>query len=467
MNMRQFFLILRARCGIALFVFTCVIATALAASFLLPRQYTASAAVVLDVRSPDPIAGMMLPTLVIPGYIATQLDIINSDRVARRVVKMLRLEDDPLAREQWLEATAGQGSFEMWLAARLKRRLTVEPARQSSVITITYKASDPERAAAVANAFAQAYLDVTVDLKVEPARQYTEWFEQQGRALRSDVERAQARLSQFQQKHRIVANDERLDNETAKLAELSTHLTIAQAQAAEAQSRQRTGAASATLPEVVQNPLIQNLKFDIARQEAKLQELAGNLGRNHPQYQRMAAELASLKGRLEAETAHITSGFTTVSGVSRDKEVALRSAVEAQRSKLLQLRRQRDELAVLTRDVETAQKAYEAVTQRLNQTRLESRTTQTNASILTAAVAPVEPSSPKIPLNVALGVILGTLLAVGAAVVREIFDRRIRSAQDLVEIAELPVLGVVGNTSKRRALLFGPRVTPALPNLGT
>ena len=135
-----------------------------------------------------------------------------------------------------------------------------------------------------------------------------------------------------------------LDTETAKLNELSTQLTVVLAQSADAQSKQRSGAASDTLPEVVQNSLIQSLKVDIARQEAKLQELAGNLGRNHPQYKQMEAELASLKQKLEAETKHLTRGLSTSGTVSKDKETVIRAALEAQKKRVLQLKRERDEV---------------------------------------------------------------------------------------------------------------------------
>src|SRR5205814_2250747 len=152
---------------------------------------------------------------------------------------------------------------------------------------------DPAFAAAVANAFAQAYIEASIELRTDPARQYARWFGEQDKALRENLEKAQARLSEHQQTYGIVASDERLDSEVTKLNDLSAQLTVIQGQAAEARSKQRSGSASSTLPEVVQNPLIQTLKTDIARQAAKLQEVAGNLGKNHPQYQRMESELAS------------------------------------------------------------------------------------------------------------------------------------------------------------------------------
>ena len=448
MNLQQFLLILQARYKVALYVLLGTVAVTLLVSALLPKQYTATAAVVLDVKSPDPVAGMFLP--VLPGYMSTQVDIINSDRVAQKVVKMLRLDESPAAREQWKEATEGKGKIDIWLANLLQKKLDVKPSRDSNVINIGYTAVDPGFVAAVANAFAQAYIETNIELKVEPAKQYALWFGQQGKALRENLERAQSRLSDYQQKHGIVASDERLDNETAKLNELSTQLTVVQGQTSDAQSKQRSGSASDTLPEVVQNSLIQQLKADIARQEAKLQEFAGNIGRNHPQYKRMESEIAALKQKLEAETRHITSGFATSRTVGRDKESELRAAIEAQKKKLLALKRARDELAVLMRDVDAAQKAYDAVAQRFNQTNLESQFTQTNASVLTPAKEPLEPSSPKILRNALFALIVGTVLGVGAALMLESLDRRIRSADDLAEMLPLPVLGVIPKAVARQ-----------------
>ncbi len=416
MNLQQFLLILRARYKIILLVLLTTVAATVAASLLLPAQYTATASVVVDVKSPDPIIGMMMPGLIAPGYMATQVDIINSDRVALRVVKLLKLDQSPQAKQQWLDDTEGKGKIELWLAAVLQNKLDVKPSRESNVISISYKAVEPAFAAAVANAFAKAYLDTNIELKVEPARQYAEWFGAQGASLRDNLEKAQRTLSDYQQQHGIVANDERLDSETYKLNELTTQLTVVQGQTNDVRSKQRSGGASDTLPEVVQNALIMNLKAQIAALEGKLQDLAGNVGRNHPQYQRQEAEIASLKQKLEVETRQIISGFSTSSAVGKDKEAELRSAIEAQKQKLLLLKRERDELAVLMRDVDAAQKAYELVTQRFNQTSLESQSTQTNVSVLTPATEPIEPSFPKLLLNIAISIFLGILLGVGAAV---------------------------------------------------
>ena len=109
MTLQQFLLILRARYRIALLVFLVTVATTVVVSLVLPKQYTASAAVVIDVKSPDPVSGMMLQGMMAPGYMATQIDIINSDRVAKAVVKLLQAGEQPHRASPMARSHPGQG----------------------------------------------------------------------------------------------------------------------------------------------------------------------------------------------------------------------------------------------------------------------------------------------------------------------------------------------------------------------
>ena len=444
MTPQQFFLILRARWLVLLLTFVAVVGTTATVSLLSDKQYAASASVVLDVKSPDPVSGMMLAGLMAPGYMATQVDIIKSDRVARRVVRNLKLDSSAAAQAQWVEATEGRGDMVDWLSDLLQKNLDVKPSRESNVINIEYVASDPRFAAAVANAFAQAYIDVNVDLRTEPARQYAGFFDQQTRAARERLEVAQKNLSDYQQRHGITSTDERLDFETAKLNETSSQLTAIQAATTDSQSkRQRSDGES--LAEVMQSPLINGLKADIARQQARLTEAAVNLGVNHPQYQRMDTELQALRRQLQAETDKITSAINTTYEVNRQREAQLRSALQAQKTRVLELNQQRDQIMVLRREIEMAQRLFDTVSTRASQSTLESQASQTNISVLNPAVPPTEASGPRVKLNVAIAIFLGGLLGVMLATALEFVQRRVRSPDDLSALGELPLLGQVSS----------------------
>ena len=171
MNFSQFLAILRARWVAALAMFVGVVACVVAVSLLMPRKYTATASVLVDMRSNDPIAGSNNPNALPMSYVSTQADVITSPRVAQRVVRDLKLTNSPQLRQQWMDATDGQGSFEVWVAEALQSNLQVKPSRESSVISVIFSSPDPKFSAALANAFVQAYLDTTLDLRVNPAKQ--------------------------------------------------------------------------------------------------------------------------------------------------------------------------------------------------------------------------------------------------------------------------------------------------------
>lgn len=447
MTIQQFLLILRARYKAVLLTLIIVVVLAAIVTMLMPRRYTATAAVMVDVKSPDPVAGIVLPGMVSPGYMATQVDIINSDRVAQRVVTLLGLDRDPSVRSDWTKATEGKGSFVAWLADAVQRNLDVRPARESTVITIDYKATDPEFAAAAANAFAKAYIDINLDLKVEPARQYATWFQGQTQTSRDKLDAAQRELYAYQQKVGIVATDERLDFENTKLNDTASQLTAVQTLTTDSQSKRGAGA---TVAEVMQSPLVNSLKTEISRVEAKLQESSGNLGANHPQTLRTEAELASLKGQLATEISRVTASINTTYQVGKQRERELQGAMAAQKARVLEINAHRNELNVLKGDVDAAQREFEAVSQRAAQTRLESLSNQTNLSTLSVATPPLKPSSPRTLLNMLASVFIGTLLGICVAVALELTNRRVRSTVDLSEFLELPVLASIASSAPDR-----------------
>ncbi len=457
MTLHQFLLILGARYKVALFILLGTVFAALAISLLLPKKYTAQTAVLIDLRSPDPVAGATMPGLVSPSYMATQVDIIGGDRVARRVVKTLKLDEEPGVRQRWQEATEGRGEIDAWIAESLQRGLDVRPARESNVINITYKGTDAEGAARTANAFTQAYLDINLALKTEPARLYSEFFDAQTKTSRAKLEDAQARLSDYQQKAGIVSSDERVDYETTKLAEISSQLTMVQGETTDSQSKRNSR--GDTVAEVMQSPLINALKTDVGRLEARVQEMSVHLGANHPERQRAESELRSLRSRLTSETARVTNSIETTYRVGKDREKELQGALAAQKARVMGLNKQRDELNVYRRDVEAAQRAYEAVSQSASQTRLQSLSNQTNAVRLNTATPPTSPSSPKLLINLLIAAFGGTLLGIACAVLLELVNRRVRSTEDLVQMLDLPVLASIASSAGPRRLPGSHRLT--------
>lgn len=451
MTFGQFLSILRARKWAALLVFFIVVGTTVGISLILPRQYDATASVVIDVK-PDPVSAMVFQGMAMPSFMATQVDILASDRVALRVIRDLKLTESPQLREQWETEGDGAGTFEQWLTTLLHKKLDIKPSRDSNVINISYRSPDPRFSAGLANAFAQAYIATTLELRVDPAKQFSSFFVAQSKEARTALEEAQAKLSDYQREKGIIAADERLDVENARLAELSSQLVQIQAVSSESGSRQAQaqGASGDRMQEVLNNPLIGGLKADLTRSEAKLQELSSKLGDNHPQVVEAKANINELRSRIDAEIRRVTGGVAVTNTINKQREAQVRAELEAQRAKLLQMKTVRDQGQVLVREVENAQRAYDNVMLRLNQTAMESQTNQSYANLLTTALPPSEQASPKLLLNTALAIFLGGLLAVGVALLLELSNRRVRQPEDIIASLGLPVLGVLPGPNAKR-----------------
>lgn len=461
MTMMQFLRVLWARKWLMLATFSLTVAAAIIISVLLPKQYTATSTLVVNSKASDPLTGTVMPAQLMPGYLATQVGIMSSQNVGLKVVDNLKLAQSPVVQQQFNEAAHGRGDIREWLAGILIAKLKITPGRESNLIDVSYIANNPEFAAVIANAFVQAYIKTNLDLRTEPAHQTNLWYEEQIKELRDKLESAQTRLSDYQRKKGIVAVDERLDVENARLAEISSQLVTAQAQTYDSQSRNHRSGDQ--LSDVVNSPLIQGLKGNIAQAEGRLAQLSEKLGKNHPEYLRAQADLDVLQNKLANEMRNARTGVNTTMRVSQQREGDLRASLAAQKAKVLALKQQRDEGSVLARDVESAQRAYDLALQRATQTRMESKSDQTDIAVLNPATPPLSASSPKLLLNVVLATAGGMLLAMAFALVTELFDRRLRSEEDFVDILGAPVLAELkpGSDIRRRSWL------PSIRNLRT
>ena len=475
MNIQQFLLALRARFGVFALVLAATVLAATVASLLLPKSYKATVSLLVDAKDEQSLSNVLRP-LLLPqerlSYMQTQMDIITSKKVARKVVQDLKLAENPLMRAA-VEGEAGGGeSIEDRIVESLLNKIKVEPS-QSNVIQASFSSADPRFSALVANAFAKAYIDTMLELRVEPTRQAAAWFDEQLKTLRANLEDAQAKLTEYHQRQGIVSADERSDVENTRLGLLSDQVARAQDQTFQWNSREqqarsflKQGRSPDRLPDVLDNPFIQKLKTDLLHGEARLQELATQYGANHPQYQRQVSENQSLREKLDSEMRKVVAGVESSARQSRQHEVELAKALAAQRARLLELKESRNELTVLRRNVESAERAYDTAMQRSVVSQVDSRASQTNVTVLNQAFVPGVPSHPKVVLNIVLSVLVGTMLGIGIVILMEMFDRRVRSPNDLENGWNVPMLAVLNiwQPAENR-LLAGPgSAGPALPS---
>jgi len=451
MDFSRFFFIVLARYKLILLTLVVTIATTLIVSLNLPKSYKSSATLLLTYKGIDPVTGSVIPAHLNPSFMATQIDVIKSSRTAIMVIDQLRLDQSEAVRKQH-EDSNSELSLRDWLANFLLRNVDVETSRDSSVIGIGYKGPDPMFAAAMANAFANAYQEISIRLTVEPSQKAATYFTDQLNVLRERLEVAQKKLTEYQQEMGIIDVDYRLDVETKRLDELSRQLIFAQAELMGAVSEGESNVTGESTS-IAKNAMINNLKLSLVQAETKFSEISQRIGSNHPLYAAAKADVDKLRAEL---SRHIRATKNTA--INQESEV--RAALEEQKAKVLTLNRSRNELLLLAREVEGAQQAYNTAMQRLNQTSLEGQANLSTVSILDTAKVPERPDSPKIFLNTILSVILGTLLGLGVGLLVEMVDRRVRSAEDLIDILQVPVLGVIkrGTPKPKRLQIAWPRL---------
>jgi uncharacterized protein involved in exopolysaccharide biosynthesis len=311
-------------------------------------------------------------------------------------------------------------------------------------------------AALIADRFADAYIATNLKMIIDPARKSKVWFDEQLKSLRVRLEETQAALTSYQQREGIVSSDQRIDIESTKLRGLTDQLVAAQQATRNAESEKDKlkevldrGASLVTFEPVFSNSLVQKIKAEIRDLEGKLVESSNSLGTNHPRIRQLKSELAAAEARLNQEIKTITDGINNGADLSREREKALAHEVEKQKQLVLQLKSEHDKIAVLQREVDSAQASYNSALNELNTTSLQSMVDQTSVSVVDHASIPTIHATPRVTKNLALGAFAGLVLGVCLALVLEIFVRRVHSEEDILNEVGVPLLGHLRKYSEK------------------
>ena len=447
MDLNQFILALRARRKAFFIAFAATVFTAIAVALIVPKKYVATATLMADARDEQAMSPIRMSPRERAGYYQTQIDLLTSTRIATQVAKDLKLAQRPGWREAWESDTGGQGQIEDWIATQLREKVLVDTS-VSNLLLVNFASDNPRFAAEVANGFANAYLNVALQLRTEPTREAAVWFDDQLKILRTQVVQGQTKLNAYQKQKGILVEDARVDVESTRLTELSTQLMAARNATLDAQARYKqateileSGASPESIPDVLSNAYLTGLKTDLGRIEGRIEQENAVLGPNHPQVLRSAAEAQGLREKLKTETKKVLAGLGNAVQTSRKREADLQAAIEAQNQRLLALKDWRIEMAGMTREIEAAQRSYDAVLARYMQNKIDSAAKSTNVMLLAPAIEPLKPVHPKLGLISGLALVLGLLLATGIVYVLEMLDRRVRSRHDLESRLAVPSLG--------------------------
>lgn len=453
----RIFSTLRAYPGVFFKVVPLTLLLALAATLLLPKRYEASADVIVDPILVDPVSGVPsnINAAAFIGYVSTQADVIRSERVALGVVDKLKLGDVPYYVKKWQKANDGR-PFETYTSDLLLKELNVRMAREGNVIKVVAFAPTAQQAADNANGFVSSYLDTVSALRTTPALENSRFLDERLKFASDAVDRARDNLVSYQRKSGLSVSDERLDAETKRLNDLTEQLSRIEGQVAESRSRRDTLRESAVddLPEVQDSGLVRTLREEISGVEKELQRRAATLGARHPDMVALRGELSALNTRLRTELDRFKSGVDVQMNVDGRRLADLRRQLDEQRAKVLDLRGKREQMAVYQQQFDTAQENYKNLSLRMSRSDLESHNRVSNTMQLSQASAPAKPSSPKLLINLALGLLAGLGISTALIIWRDRKQPLVRNIQDVERAVDLPVLATIPPLDESHGLLL-------------
>jgi chain length determinant protein EpsF len=433
MNPNQIVAVVKGRRREAQLVFAGIAAGIFAVACLLPVQYTAGASVVLNLKVSDGLSGIALPGGLVSTHIATQINVVQSDRVLQKAVEALGLDKRPEWQGKWQSAALGKKTFPVWAAETLGRKLVVKPVPDSSVLTVSYSSTDPAFAAEVANAVVQAYMATGLEMRLEPARQYSHYFEERAVVLRTNLEQARAKLLDYQRSNNLVITDEKINLEADRLHELSAKLTDAKVAASESSAHRRRAAGTPdSAKEALDDPVVAALSEETSRQEAYFAEQSMRLGANHPQVVELATRITALKQRRDAAIQKTLGSLDVADKVNQAQLQTLEQDVSNQRTRVLDLESRRVEAGLLEREIANTQRAYDAVLEKASQAALQSGDNQSEISILGTASPPLDRPLMRLLKYLGLACVGAAVAALAYVLLRERFDRKVRTTDDIV-----------------------------------
>ena len=396
---------------------------------------------VLNIQDVTPV-GAMSPWD--PAFYPTQYEIIKSRAVVERAVEALGAK---------ARAAGGTGPEP---GAGLTGSLSVDPVRNTRLVLIRVAGADPARAAAEANAIANAYAKYNVELKLKGARDALAWLTEEAARLRTKVEESSQALQNYRIKSGILGMQEQRQISAQKIIEANKAYLEAQAQrmAVEAKLGElRAGAkdpAAGMLFSESDNPLVGKIKGEIAGLETERSKLLKVYKEKHPEIVKIDAQIQHLKERLDAELQSTVRSVQTQAKVAQAREDSLLREVNALRREGQELNDKESQYQNLQHEVESNQQLYDSVVKRLKETGVAGGLENSNVRIVEEATAPVSPIRPRKAWNLGMSLVAGLVLAFGVAFGLEYLDTTVKTPDDVERYLGLAVIGVVPAFHARR-----------------
>jgi polysaccharide biosynthesis transport protein len=468
-----------------LMLFVLLSCIALAGTYFVtaPPKFSSMAELIVDSRKSQQLQQQSPLGVEVPLDSATvdsQVEILKSENVALTVIKDLRLTEDeeftgppggPLGKviafvSGLLLPAEGRSEHELTRKAldRFQDRLDVKRRGMSYVIEVNFESVNPQRAAQVANAVANAYISDSLKAKYQASRLSANWLQDRMKELRSQASAADQAVANFKAKNSIVDIGGRLLNEQ-QMAELSSSLTMARTQRAEAEARAErvnkilaTEAKDilandqATVSDSLRNDVITHLRqqyFDLAARQA---EWSSRYGPNHTAVVLLSNQMREIRKGVLDELHRIAETYKS------DLEIAKAKEDSAQKNLNEAIAQSNDtsQAQITLRDLDSNAQSSRALADNFLQLYMVSMQQQsfpmTESRLITQASVPLNRAKPKLWLVMLIGVAGGGLLAFAAGLFRDSLDRAFRTGTQIESLLGVNCIAAVQRIGKSAAV---------------
>lgn len=423
-----------------------------------------------------------VPSNLVYEYIATLIQRIKSRQMAEVVVDDLKLAErqDLLGKD--IEASRAPGlSDEQWREAKRQMAvsaivggLNVETSQGSLVVDIGVRSENPVLAAEIANGYANAFVASDTRTSVESSRYAMGYLTQQIEETRARLQTAEEAANGYARTRGIIVqpvggaeSDDSSSAATltsAKLANINGKYIEARAARIAAEERWRAvqSLPARQLPEVQNSAPMQALVTDLTEKQAQLAELRQRYNDDFPQIRNLLAQIGSINSQLERSSNELKGTLRNELTIARNQEDALQRELSGLTGETLGEQDEKVQLSVLDREAQALRDQLKILLDRYNTVSSAANVNPGTLQMLDAATVPSAPFSPKLLRNLSVALALGVALAAGLAVLRETFDDRIRSLEDVEDKLGLPFLGYTPYVADRDISLEGSNRFSAL-----
>lgn len=380
-------------------------------------------------------------------FLPTQVSILESRDIARKAQEQLKRPDsqNPPALEADRVPSVGD----------IMRGRRISPIRDTRLLSIGFRSTDPVLAARVANALTQTYAQQNIKVRTTTSGEASDWLTKQVEEQRKLVQASETALQRYRAKHGAEAlftdreGVERQNIVVQRLADLQTELTRARAEMIEKEAQygqltavQGNKEALDTLPAIASNTYIQGLKGELSTLRRQMVQVSEELGERHPDRIKLQGAIQDAERKLQTEMSNVVQAMRNDLEAARSRERALVSALDRQRGEVQSLNAKSGQYTELEREATTNRDLLDKLLQRSREAALARDLKSSNVRIVDAAEVPIFPVLPRKDRNLGLALLGSGAFALGLVFLLELVNRRLTSPDDVKRHLGIPVLGI-------------------------